>query len=277
LARSTTMRTDLRQSAEPSAGGKPSPDVDAMKSRRELYEEARNAGIVGRSAMNKEQLIEALRRRRAMRESRAPAPTEAPMRPHRSGGKPATVPRPPARPDRCAIVYEESGRYGEFHVVVPETNGSRRSVSRSPAFRAPSLGRLRRRGAARVAHELLVMRLEASGWLPVDAGGPWHALAFVRLPGEGMRRRRSLVTVVRDAGEARFVAEELDTFGNPTPLVVSAPFGARRFGRLRASPRAKTALTQLVKRMDAEGWRPAPGVGKAWYEISLGRSVAAAR
>jgi hypothetical protein len=271
-----TMRTDLRQSAELSTGGKPSPDLDAMKSRRELYEEARNAGIVGRSAMNKEELAEALRRRRAIREPRTPASTEAPRRPSRSGGRPAHLPRPPARPDRCAIVYDESGRYGEFHVVVSETDGSRRSVSRSPAFRAPRSGRLRRRGAARAAHELLVTRLEASGWWPVDAGGPWHALAFVRLPGEGMRRRRSLVTVVRDAGEARFVAEELDTFGNPTPLVVSAPFGARRFGRLRASPRAKTALGQLVKRMEAEGWRPAPGVGKAWYEISLGRPVAAA-
>ena len=161
-------------------------------------------------------------------------------------------------------------------MVVTETDGSRRSVSRSPAFRAPRSGRLRRRGAARVAHELLVTRLEACGWWPVDASGPWHALAFVRLPGEGMSRRRSLVMVARDRGKARFVAEELDTFGNPTPLVVSAPFGARRFGRLRASPRAKTALSELVKRMDADGWRPAPGVGEAWYEISLGRSVAAA-
>jgi hypothetical protein len=271
-----TMRTDLRQSAEPSTGRKPSPDVDAMKSRRELYEEARNAGIEGRSAMNKRELAEALGERRAIRESGASASTEAPRRPPRSGGKRAPVPRPPARPDRCAIVYEESGRYGDFQVVVTETDGSRRSVSRSPAFRAPRSGRLRRRGAARVAHELLVTRLEACGWWPVDAGGPWHAIAFVRLPGEGMSRRRSVVTVVRDAGEARFVAEELDTFGNPTPLVVSAAFGARRFGRLRASPGAKTALRQLVKRMESEGWRPAPGVGKAWYEISMGRPVTAA-
>src|SRR5919108_2309919 len=223
--------------------------------------------------MNKEELAEALRARRAISESHASASTEAPRRPTRSVRKPGPAPRPPARPDRCAIVYEESGRYGEFHVVVTETDGSRRSVSRSPAFRAPRSGRLRRRGAARVAHELLVTRLEACGWWPVDASGPWHALAFVRLPGEGMSRRRSLVMVARDRGKARFVAEELDTFGNPTPLVVSAPFGARRFGRLRASPRAKTALSELVKRMDADGWRPAPGVGEAWYEISLGRSV----
>ena len=258
------------------AGGEPSPDVDAMKSRRALYEEAKNAGIAGRSAMNKEQLVEALRSRRAISVSRGSAPTAARRRPLRSGRKPATAPRPPAGPDRCEIVYEESGRYGEFHVVVTETDGSPRSVSRSPAFRAPRSGRLRRRGAARVAHELLVARLEARGWWPVDAGGPWHALKFVRLPGEGMSRRRSVVTVVRDGGNARFVAEELDNFGNPTPLGVSAPFGARRFGRLRASPRAKTALRQLVERMDAEGWRPAPGVGRAWYEISLGRPVAAA-
>jgi len=270
------MRTDLRQNAEPSTRGNPSPDVDALKSRSELYEEARNAGIVGRSAMNKEQLVEALRRRRAISESRASTSTGTRRRPVRSGGKPAHVPRPPARPDRCAIVYEESGRYGEFHVVATETDGSRRSVSRSPTFRAPRLGRLHRYGAARVAHELLVTRLEACGWWPVDAGGPWHELAFVRLPGEGMRRRRSVVTAVRDAGRARFVAEELDTFGNPTPLVVSAPFGARRFGRLRASPRAKTALRQLVERMEAEGWRPAPDARNAWYEISLGRPVAAA-
>ena len=266
------MPTDLRQSAEPSAGGKPSPDVDATKSRRELYEEARQAGIAGRSAMDKEQLIEALRRPRAISASHASASTQPRTRPLRSVRKPGPAPRP----DRCEIVYEESGRYGEFHVVVIEDDGSRRAVSCSPAFRVPTFSRLRRRGAARVAHELLVTRLEACGWWPVDADGAWHALRFVRLPGEGMSRRRSVVTVVRDAGKARFVAEELDNFGNPMPLVVSAPFGARRFGRLRASPRAKTALRQLITRMDADGWRPAPGVGEAWYEISLGRSVAAA-
>jgi hypothetical protein len=262
------MRTD--------AGGKPSPDVDAMKSRRALYEEAKNAGIAGRSAMNKEQLVEALQSRRAITVSRGSAPTEARRRPLRSGRKQAAAPRPPAGPDRCEIVYEESGRYGEFHVMVIEGDGSRRSVSCSPAFRAPTWGQLRRRGAARAAHELLVTRLEACGWWPVDAGGAWHALRFVRLPGEGMSRRRSVVTVVRDAGTARFVAEELDAFGNPTPVVVSAPFGARRFGPLRASPQAKTVLRELVKRMDADGWRPTPGVGTAWYEISLGRPVTAA-
>jgi hypothetical protein len=255
------MRKDFRhQSAEPGVGAKASSDVDATKSRSELYEEARSAGIEGRSAMNKEQLVEALRRHRP--------PSGGKSRQVDSG----RVPRQPAGtsgPERCAIVYEESGRYGEFQVVVTETDGSPKSVSRSPAFRAPRLGRLRRRGAARVAHETLVSRLEGCAWWQVDAGGPWYELEFVRLPGEGMRRRLSLVTAVRDAGEARFVAEELDAFGNPTPLLVSASFNARRLGGLRASPRAKTALRELVKGMESEGWRLAPGVGKAWYEISL--------
>jgi hypothetical protein len=262
------------------------PAVAASKSKSELYEEARDAGIMGRSAMNKEQLVEALRNHRARSE---PATRETPARRSRSGrkfrseGQPAASevdsadgPRPAADargPDRCGIVYKESGRYGEFQVVVADRDGSRRSVARSPAFPAPRLGRLRRRGPARVAHELLVSRLEACEWWPVDSAGPWHELQLVRLRGEGMRSRRSLVTVVRDGGQARFIAEELDSYGKPTPLMLSAPFRAPRFRRVAPSTEAKAALKRLIRRMESEGWKAAATVGKDWYAISLWRPV----
>jgi hypothetical protein len=175
--------------------------------------------------------------------------------------------------DRAAIAYSASGRYGEFEVVVTDSGGSRRSVARSPAFRATRLRGLRRPGSARLAHELLVRRLEACGWWPVDSGGPWHELGFVRPRTSGMRTVRSLVTVVRQAGQARFLAEELDTYGKPTPLVLSVPFRAPRFVRVSQSAEAKTALEELVRRMESDGWRVAAAVGKKWYAISLWRSM----
>jgi hypothetical protein len=176
-------------------------------------------------------------------------------------------------PDRCAIVYKGSRRHGEFEVVVTGAGGSHEPVARSPAFRGPESGRPRRRGAARVAHELVVRRLEACGWWPVDSGGPWHELGFVRLRTADVRAVRCLLTVVRDAGQARFVAEELDTYGNPTPLVLSPPFGARRFLPVGPSRQATAALKQLVSRMESDGWKVATAVGKEWYAISMWRSI----
>jgi hypothetical protein len=122
-----------------------------------------------------------------------------------------------------------------------------------------------------VAHELLVRRLEACGWWPVDSAGPRHELEFVRLRTSGMRTVRSLVTVVRQAGQARFLAEELDTYGKPTPLVLSVPFRAPRFVRVPQSAQARTALEELLRRMESDGWRVAATVGKKWYAISLWR------
>jgi hypothetical protein len=230
--------------------------VNPSKSRSELYNDAKNAGIKGRSAMTKAELAAALLEHRATGSPRERATRQA------------------LRPDRCAIVYKESGRNGEFQVVVTETGGSVTCVARSPVFRAPLFGRVRRWGRARAAHELLVSRLEARGWWSVDAGGTWHQLAFVRLPGEGERSRRSLVTVMRQAGQARFVVEELDSYGNPTPLVVSAPFRAPRLWRVPPSMGAKTELKELVRRMESRGWR-AGAVGKEWYAVSLWRPATA--
>lgn len=175
-------------------------------------------------------------------------------------------------PARCALVYRGSRRQGEFEVVLTESDGSRRSVARSPGFRRPRFGGLRRRGAARGAHDLLVRRLEACGWRPVDSGGPWYELGFVRLRTPGMRKVRSVVTVVREAGRARFVAEELDTYGNPTPLVLSVPFRSPRVLPVRPSRPARAALEQLVRRMEPDGWCVAAAVGKEWYAISFWRS-----
>lgn len=249
------MLTERRQVAEyrPRFRG-----ADLSKTKSDLYKEAKNAGIKGRSAMSKSELVAALLEHRAMSSSRERATSQAPG------------------PDRCAIAYMESGRNGEFRVVVTEIGGSTSCVARSPAFPAPRFGPVRRWGRARAAHDLLVSRLEACGWWPVDTGGSWHELAFVRLRGEGERSRRSLVRVVRQAGEARFLAEELDSYGNPTPLVVSAPIRAPRFRRVPRSMGAKTELKQLVRRMESRGWR-AGAVGKDWYALSLWRPPTASR
>jgi hypothetical protein len=259
--------------------------MDASKSRGELYSDAREAGIEGRSEMNKEQLLEALRKHRATTDPDEPAGYAAGRRPgvarqSRSEGQPTLrgvdsveSMRPPEvrRPDRCAVVYEGSGRYGEFEVVMAQTDGSRRTVARSAAFRAPRFGRPRRRGSARVAYELLVSRLEACGWRPVDSDGPWYELGFLRFHHSVVRAGCALVTVVRDAGQARFVAEELDAYGNPTPLMVSPPFGAPRLLRVRPSRRARAALNELVGSMESEGWNVGAPVGKEAYALCFWR------
>jgi hypothetical protein len=265
--------------------------VDASRSKRALYQEAKDAGIDGRSAMTKEELVEALRKHRATSSRREPATPQVlrPGRRPRTGRQSRSKGQPPlseinsaeivgpapdsGRPEQCAIVYKGSRRHGEFDVVVTEADGSRRSVARSPAFRTPRLGALRRQGAARVAHELVVRRLEVWGWLPVDSRGAWHELRCVRLCAARLGTARSLVTVVREAGQARFVADELDTYGNPNPLALSVPFGAPRFLRIRPSRHARGALKQLIRHMESEGWKVAGPVGKDWYAISLWRRV----
>jgi hypothetical protein len=88
-----------------------------------------------------------------------------------------------------------------------------------------------------------------------------------------MPTARSVVTLVREAGRARFVAEELDTYGNPTPLLVSPPFTAHRLLPVRPSRQVTAALRQVVTRMESEGWKVASAVGKDWYAISLWRPV----
>jgi hypothetical protein len=174
-------------------------------------------------------------------------------------------------PDRCTIVYTRSRRQGGFEVVVIAPDGSRRSVARSPEFRARSPGVHRWRSSVRHAHALLAWRLEACGWRPLDSGETSHELRFVRARPAGLRPVRSVVTLVRESGRARFVAEELDTYGNPSPLLVSPPFSAHRFVPVRPSKRARAALRQLVARMESDGWKVAAAVGKDWFEISLWR------
>jgi hypothetical protein len=172
--------------------------------------------------------------------------------------------------DRCSIVYRESDGEGEFQVLVTEADGSRRSAARSPAFPARA-GEIRRRGAARAAHELLVQRLLVCGWWPSGSGREWPELEFIRPEPADPARSRSLVTVVREGGRAHFAAEELDNFGNPTPLDASDAFRAPPLIPVRPSRQAKAALKRLLARMEDDGWKIAGQAGDAWYAVWLSR------
>ena len=246
----------------------------ASMSKKELYAEAKRAGISGRSGMNKKQLVEALQSH--------PGEAASPERQDQRQTPPPTAPardalesRPRARrrsqaPDRCAIAYRESESQGEFQVVVAEEDGSLRPAARSPAFPA-SGGDVRRKGAAGAAHDVLVQRLLVCGWWPADSGGEWPELEFIRGESADWEGGRSLVTVVRDGGRARFVADELDSFGNPTPLEASHPFRASPLVSVRPSRQAKAAMKRLLARLELDGWKVAGQVGDAWYAISLSR------
>jgi hypothetical protein len=265
-----------RAAAPPASEEQPQAETVALASmsKKELYAEAKRAGISGRSGMNKKQLVEALEGHDG--EASAPERQDPRQTP------PATAPardtlesRPPPRrksqaPDRCAIAYRESDNQGEFQVVVTEADGSLRAAARSPAFPA-STGEIRRKGAARAAHDVLVQRLLVCGWWPADSGGEWPELEFIRGESADWEGGRSLVTVVRDGGRARFVADELDSFGNPTPLEASHPFRASTLVSVRPSRQAKAAMKRLLARLELDGWKVAGQVGDSWYAISLSR------
>ena len=246
---------------DPSNGDQPAV-VDSSKSKRELYRQAKDAGIDGRSAMSKAQLVEALQSHHSATSSSEPATREAPPSP---ASRPET-----RRPERCSIVYRESDREGAFHVVVTATDGSQRSAARSPAFRA-KVGEPRRSGAAEAAHHLLVERLVAAGWWPAGSSEEWPEIEFVRVRPAGPLSVRSLVTVARSAGRARFVVEKLDAYGNPTPLATSDPFRAPRLLPIRPSKQAQSALRELLDRMETDGWKVDEHVGDEWYAVSLWR------
>lgn len=69
----------------------------------------------------------------------------------------------------------------------------------------------------------------------------------------------------------RFVAEELDGYGNPSPLAASARFGAPRSRAVRPSPQAIAAFRELVRRLERDGWQGGALVGEEWYAISMSR------
>jgi HEAT repeat protein len=173
----------------------------------------------------------------------------------------------------CAIVYQRQRRQAEFQVVVIEKDGSRRHVGTSPPFRAPMFGAVRRRGKALAAHDLLVSRLTASGWRPVDAGGAWHELGFIRSSTEEGSTARALVTAVREAGSARFVAEQFDAYGNPSRLARSADFPAPLRRPIARTEEAQTAHEELLERLESEGWSIADSAGSDWFLTALERRL----
>jgi hypothetical protein len=241
--------------------------VDASMSKKELYQAAQRQGISGRSGMNKNQLVAALQ----SHHEEAWSPERPDERYADALEPPQPSPRPRSRaPDRCAIVYREADSQGEFQVIVTDVDGSQRPAASSPAFPA-SAGEIRQKGAARAAHDVLVQRLLVCGWWPADSSGEWPELQFVRGESADWEGGRSLVTVVRDGGRARFVADELDSFGNPTPLEESHTFRAPSLVSVRPSRQAKAALKRLLTRLEIDGWKVAGQVGDAWYAISLSR------
>ena len=173
----------------------------------------------------------------------------------------------------CAIVYTRQRRQAEFQVVVIEKDGSRRHVGSSPTFRAPMFGAVRRRGQAQASHELLVSRLTAAGWRPMDAGGEWHELGFIRSSAEEGSTARSLVTVVREAGSARFVAEGFDAYGNPNRLGRSALFPAPQRRAVPRNAEAEAAHEELLQRLEAQGWNIVGSAGPDWFSVALERST----
>jgi hypothetical protein len=183
---------------------------------------------------------------------------------HQGGDEPRNL-------EWCAIVCKRSRGRIEFHVVVIEKGGAHRSVARSPALRAPSFGALRQRGAARVAHDDLVSRLAASGWRPVDSSGAWYEVGFVRERAVGVQMERSVVTAAREGGQAWFVVETLDTYGNGAQLEVSARFEVPRFRSTRPTEQAECAHEQLVSRMESEGWVVVGNACDEWYAASFER------
>jgi HEAT repeat protein len=171
----------------------------------------------------------------------------------------------------CAIVYQRQRSQAEFQVVVIEKDGSRRHVGSSPTFRAPMFGAVRRRGKAQAAHELLVSRLTASGWRPMDAGGEWHELGFIRSSAEEGSTARSLVTAVREAGSARFVAEGFDAYGSPHRVARSGLFPAPRSRPIARTEEAKAAHEELLERLESEGWNIVGSAGTDWFQTALER------
>ena len=173
----------------------------------------------------------------------------------------------------CAIVYQRQRRQAEFQVVVIERDGSRRHVASSPTFRAPMFGAVRRRGKAQAAHDLLVSRLTASGWRPVDAGGAWHELGFIRSSAEEGSTAKTSVTAVREAGSARFVAEAFDAYGNPQRLARSALFPAPRGRPIARTEEAEAAHEELLERLESEGWNIVGSAGTEWFLTALERPI----
>jgi len=75
---------------------------------------------------------------------------------------------------------------------------------------------------------------------------------------------------VRECEHARFVPEEFDIYGKPTPLILSVPFGAP-LRPVRPSMQAKAALKQLVRRRESQGCKGA-AAAEGLVRDFLGRS-----
>jgi hypothetical protein len=76
-----------------------------------------------------------------------------------------------------------------------------------------------------------------------------------------------VVTLIRRAGQARFVVEQIDAYGNPTPVSLSAPFPAPRTRLGRPTSQAKATYKQLVERMEADGWKLVGVARSEWYAM----------
>jgi hypothetical protein len=167
----------------------------------------------------------------------------------------------------CCIACVRSGRQAAFHVLVVEKGGSRRSVVRSPSFRLGRSGRIRARGESRAAYDALVSRLVASGWRRVDSSGAWHDSGFVRPQPDPQRPPvdRLMISCRRDGRSARFFADELDEYGNPTQSAESPPFVPSRWPAVKVTDEAKAAHSALLHGLQSDGWSVIDAASDAWF------------
>ena len=173
----------------------------------------------------------------------------------------------------CAILLARAGRVGEFRVAALDS-GHRRVVARSPSFRVSLSGQIRKRGAARQAHDVLVKRLLGTGWRRIETRGRWYDGAFTRSRPQdvGPAAERLLILCKREPiTAAYFYADEIGEFGNGSRVGQSRRFAVRPWGRVRATDEARAVHEQLLEQLRSTGWTTADTLGPEWYVCALTR------
>jgi len=182
-------------------------------------------------------------------------------------------PKPPSAGSArwCSIVLKRTERGAEFQVLALGESGERRVVGRSDPIKLSRSGEARDRGQAKEAHEALTRQLVGAGWTPVGARGRWHDLAFVRSPAlDGPKPRRLVIRLTREGQMGRFLADELDEYGNPTAVDHSDEFSLTP-GMPDAPPteEAQVAHQALLMKLTRAGWAQSGAPGPEWHSQTM--------